>query len=324
MAANVAMKVNAPNTAATSNTTGTLNVLGGISTSGAVWATGNITGNYILGNGSQLTGIDATSIQNGSANVRAFLNGNVTTSAAGTANVLVITSTGANIAGTLNNGTGNANLGNVGATTVVATSVNATNLTGTLQTASQTNITGVGALNAGSITSGFGTIDIGTDTITVGGIINANANGTGNIGSSSGYFNTVFAKATSAQYADLAEKYTADAEYAPGTVVVFGGEKEITTSSVYVQSAVAGVISTNPAYIMNAGSIGLPVALQGRVPCQVVGNITKGSLLTTSNIPGVATVLDKKDWEPGCVIGKSLEDYNSTDVGIIEVVVGRL
>jgi hypothetical protein len=316
---NVSAQFFAPNAAATSATTGTFRVKGGIATTSSIYATGNVSGAYFIGNGSQLTGIDATAIQNGTANVRTFLNGNVTTSAAGTANVLVITATGANIAGTLNNGTGNANLGNVGTTNVVAT-----NLTGTLQTASQTAITGVGALNAGSITSGFGSIDIGTDTITVGGIINANANGTGNIGSSSGYFNTVFAKATSAQYADLAEKYNADADYEPGTVVVFGGEKEITASSEYVQSTVAGVISTNPAYIMNAESSGLPVALQGRVPCKVFGNISKGSLLTTSNISGVATVLDKKDWEPGCVIGKSLENYNSTEIGIIEVVVGRL
>jgi hypothetical protein len=79
---------------------------------GALVATGNITGSYILGNGSQLTGIDATSIQNGTANVKTILNGNVTISAAGTPNVVVVTSTGANIAGTINV-TGNANVGNL-------------------------------------------------------------------------------------------------------------------------------------------------------------------------------------------------------------------
>ncbi len=96
--------------------TGNANV-GNLGTSGVITATGNITGNYFIGNGSQLTGIDATAIQNGTANVRTFLNGNVTVSASGNANILVVTGTGANITGTLsvtgNITSGNANLGNL-------------------------------------------------------------------------------------------------------------------------------------------------------------------------------------------------------------------
>ena len=97
------------NVAGTLNTTGNANI-GNIGTSGLITATGNITGNYFIGNGSQLTGIDATAIQNGTANVRTFLNGNVTVSASGNANVLVVTGTGANLSGTLN-ATGNLTVG---------------------------------------------------------------------------------------------------------------------------------------------------------------------------------------------------------------------
>ena len=75
---------------------------------------------------------------------------------------------------------------------------------------------------------------------------------------------------------------------------------------------------------MNSECIGQPVALQGRVPCRVVGTVNKGDLVTSSNTLGVATRLDPKDWVPGCVIGKSLEAYNSEEPGIIEVLVGRL
>jgi hypothetical protein len=149
------------------------------------------------------------------------------------------------------------------------------------------------------------------------------ANGTSNIGSTSSQFNTVFAKATSAQYADLAEKYTSDNLYKPGTVVVFGGEQEITTSSISHDPRVAGIISTDPAYLMNSDATGLEVALTGRVPCYVVGKINKGDRLVNSDISGVATVLDMTKYEPGCIIGKSLESYNSSEVGTIEVVVGR-
>ena len=128
--------------------------------------------------------------------------------------------------------------------------------------------------------------------------------------------------ATSAQYADLAEIYSSDEDYAPGTVVVFGGIQEITQSTAYMDKRLAGVISTNPAYLMNAGAKGLPVALQGRVPCKVIGKIEKGDMLVSSSIPGVAAATYSP--QIGTVIGKALENYNSQEVGIIEVVVGRV
>jgi hypothetical protein len=198
------------------------------------------------------------------------------------------------------------------------------NLVGVTTTQTLTNKTltspTIGGTVVGSITLSA------TGNVSCGNINNANANGVGNIGTSTTYFNTVFAKATSAQYADLAEMYTADAGYAPGTVVEFGGAEEVTASQTSHSTRVAGIVSTNPSYLMNAtltGNHTVPVALTGRVPCRVIGSITKGDRLVASNIEGVATVLDMAKYEPGCIIGKALESYDSTEVGTIEVAVGR-
>lgn len=156
-------------------------------------------------------------------------------------------------------------------------------------------------------------------------IINSNANGVGNIGSATGYFNTVFAKATSAQYADVAERYLADADYPVGTVLVIGGDKEVTQSTIQGQTSIAGTVSENPGVLMNRGLEGehvAAVALLGRVPCRVKGKIAKGDLLISSDMPGVATKL--ANYQPGCVIGKALESYDNEDEGQIEILVGRL
>ena len=125
-----------------------------------------------------------------------------------------------------------------------------------------------------------------------------------------------------ATYADLAEKYLSDAFYEPGTVVVFGGKKEITISTQAESRNIAGVISSYPAYILNAECQGPEVALLGRVPCRVVGKIKKGDMMVASSTPGVATA--SQDPKMGSVIGKALADYDSDNVGLIEVVVGRL
>jgi trimeric autotransporter adhesin len=125
-----------------------------------------------------------------------------------------------------------------------------------------------------------------------------------------------------ATYADLAEKYLSDDFYEPGTVVVFGGRKEITISTEAGCRNIAGVISSYPAYILNADCQGPEVALLGRVPCRVVGTIKKGDMMVASSIPGVAT--SSNDPKIGSVIGKALADYDSENVGLIEVVVGRI
>lgn len=129
--------------------------------------------------------------------------------------------------------------------------------------------------------------------------------------------------ATQAIYADLAENYQADATYDPGTVLVFGGEQEVTVTSVSHDERVAGIVSTNPAYLMNTGSGSVAVGLTGRLPCMVQGPVNKGTLLVTSATPGVAQALDKAQWVPGCVIGKSLEVIEDNSVALIEVAVGR-
>ena len=174
---------------------------------------------------------------------------------------------------------------------------------------------------AGSGASSLGTLTMG-GTLTSKAIV-PDTNTTYDIGTSSKKYNTVYAKATSAQYADLAEIYESDDEYEVGTVVIFGGEKEITVSSMGADPRVAGVISENPAYLMNSEATGQPVALQGKVSCKVVGQISKGDMLVThSQHPGVA----RKGTNPsmGTVIGKALEEYNSTDIGTINIVAGRL
>lgn len=126
--------------------------------------------------------------------------------------------------------------------------------------------------------------------------------------------------------ADLAEMYVADADYAAGTVVEFGGDFEITAANQSHTSRVAGIVSTAPSYLMNTAQAGehvLPVALIGRVPCQVVGSITKGDCLVASHVKGTAQRLDPAQYQPACIVGKALENYSSDQIGTIEVAVGR-
>ena len=144
-----------------------------------------------------------------------------------------------------------------------------------------------------------------------------------NLGSTTNWFNNIYGTAIHALYADLAENYTADAEYNPGTVVVFGGDKEITVTTTSHDTRVAGVISTDPAYLMNGATVGLPVAMTGRVPCQVQGPVTKGQVLVTSATAGVAEAIDNTRFLPGCIVGKALEAININTIETIEVVVGR-
>ena len=123
-----------------------------------------------------------------------------------------------------------------------------------------------------------------------------------------------------ATYADIAERYEADAVYEPGTVLVIGGDKEVTTTDQFADTRVAGIVSNNPAYMMNsdAGNDETHpyIALKGRVPCKVVGYIKKGDLLVTSTHPGYATAVNAV--HSGAIIGKALEG-NSEGFGIIEV-----
>ena len=187
------------------------------------------------------------------------------------------------------------------------------------------------ALNNGIITgtsvsiSGNGVISgtLSSGALTVPNIIHSGTSGTGDIGGTGAAFGTVYATATSAQYADLAEKYTSDSDYSPGTVLIFGGAQEVTVSVSSHNPAVAGVVTTNPAYLMNDSINGVAVALTGRVPCQVRGPVNKGDRLVSSSTHGTAQRLNMSEYTPGCIIGKSLETIETNEIKLIEVAIGR-
>ena len=289
----------------------TANVTGGnVLTGGLISSTGNITGGNILGGAN----VNATTHTGTTVSVSANITGgNLLTGG-------LISSTGNVTSGNILTGGLISATGNI----TSAANISGSNLIGTIATASQTSITAVGTLTSLSVTGNVtsGNLSVGTGTITGGNIVNSNANGVGNIGSATTYFNTVFAKATSAQYADLAEKYTADAAYEPGTVVSFGGAKEVTITASSPDRRVAGVVSTNPSYIMNGGleaEFVTTVALTGRVPTKVVGPVRKGDLMVSA---GNGQARADADPQVGTVIGKALEDFDGVD-GVIEVVVGR-
>ena len=150
---------------------------------------------------------------------------------------------------------------------------------------------------------------------------NANAN----IGSVTNTFNTVHAQATSALYADLAERYFADAVYEPGTVLTIGGSEEVTICNEENSTNVFGVVSENPAYLMNSLNGGSelrpapPVAMIGRVKVKVVGSVKKGERLVSST-NGFAKAAPE-NVNPLAIIGRSLEDKISDSEGTVEAVV---
>ena len=187
------------------------------------------------------------------------------------------------------------------------------------------SINSTGLINtSANVSAAIGSFDSITVRAAVTAIANGGTSGVGNIGATGATFNTVFAKATTAQYADLAEVYTSDQQYPSGTVLIFDGEFEVTQSHSTHDTRIAGVVSTNPAYLMNHDAIGVPVALQGRVPCRVLGPVSKGDRVVASHIAGVAQALDPAQYQPGCIIGKALQAIETTTISTIEVVVGRL
>lgn len=136
----------------------------------------------------------------------------------------------------------------------------------------------------------------------------------------------ITATTTAARYADLAERYTSDSNYAPGTVVVFGGDEEVTESTSRLSRRIAGIVSTDPAFLMNESlEDGVSVGLVGRVPCKVVGPITKGDMMVSSATPGHAEAWREEGDPPmGTVLGKALESKTTIDADVIEIVVGRI
>ena len=143
------------------------------------------------------------------------------------------------------------------------------------------------------------------------------ANNVSNIGSASYQYNTIFARATSAQYADLAEKYLPDAEYPVGTVVMIGGDAEITACQ--TNSRAVGAISANPAYEMNSGlEGGVYVALKGRVPVFVTGPVRKGQDLVADTC-GCAIV--NSSLEGGAVFAVALATNDDAGIKLVEALI---
>jgi hypothetical protein len=211
-----------------------------------------------------------------------------------------------------------------------------TTITGTVDVTSgtlkSTTLTTGAATTAGTLTgnwtmSGASNLTLGSGTIdATGGTFKAVTLSTGSdttTGTVQGQWSLTGASRMQATYADLAEYYEGDKEYKPGTVLVFGGDKEVTTTGQMNDTRVAGIVTTNPAYVMNSEQTGIKVciALAGRVPCWVVGRVKKGDLLTTASTYGCAVKASNPTL--GAIIGKALEDKDSGEAGIIQVAVGR-
>jgi len=189
----------------------------------------------------------------------------------------------------------------------------------TTNTGDITNVSVSGTGLSGGGASGSVTITSNATSANTGSTIVAR-DGSGNFSAG-----VITVTATQARYADLAEKYTSDQDYEPGTVVELGGEYEVTQTRRSRSTAIAGVVSTDPAYLMNNDLDGISVALIGRVPCKVVGTVRKGDMLISSDEPGHAQAYkDIHNPPTGSVIGKAIENKDNDGPGVIEVLVGRL
>ena len=192
-----------------------------------------------------------------------------------------------------------------------------------------TTITASGQVRGGSLTDGTATLNgsgalSGATTGAFSGLVSAGSLSSGSTIAASGNVsgNYFVGTATQAQYADLAEIYKADRDYAPGTVVKIGGAEEITQTTDAFDNEVFGVISENPAYLMNKDAEGLPVALQGRVQVKVIGKVKKGERLVSADMEGYAWGIGSDDYDARAIIGRSLEDKTDGESGMVEAVIG--
>jgi len=132
----------------------------------------------------------------------------------------------------------------------------------------------------------------------------------------------IYATATSAQYADIAERFAADAVMTPGAVVMFGGAQEITETAEELSDKVFGVVSTQPAYMMNSGAGNNDshpfVAMTGRTPVRVTGTVNKGDRLVSSSVKGTARAARTgESINPFHVIGRALESKSDAGIGLV-------
>ena len=307
----------------TGNITGNVNG-GNLRTTGLITATGTVTGGNVASGGFITAASTVSSV------------GNITSSAnvAG-ANVIASANVSAigNISGTYFIGNGSQLTGlsaaftvakiestaNTSVSNVVATTTGSTGGNITFAVTGTSNVVVVAP--TGIVTSGSLTLNSGNAATA---IVNGGGNAVGNIGSSTGYFNQVFAVATSALYADVAERFEADEVMEPGTVVELGGAKEITRSRLELSENVFGVISTRPAFTMNGGAgendTHPAVAMTGRVPVKVTGIINKGDRLVSAG-DGIARAAKPGEATSFNIIGRSLVTKSTDGVGTVEAIV---
>jgi hypothetical protein len=337
---------------------------GNVSTSGLATVTGNVSGGNLLTIGQvsstgNITGgnVSATNYVGTTVSVSGNIDGgNLRTTG-------LVTATGNVNGGNINAGllvqattlsaTGNVTGGNLitgGLITVTGNITSSGNIAGSYFLGNGALLTGISAaVSVSKIASGTSELNIpvsggtifanvaGTanvmtisttgiivNGITVPSITKSGSNAVGNIGSSSNYFNQVFATATTALYADVAERFAADEVLEPGTVVELGGINEITRSRVDLSDNVFGVISTRPAYTMNGGAgeddTHPKVAMTGRVPVKVTGIINKGDRLVSAG-NGIARAAKPNEASPFNVIGRALEAKMDMGEGTIEAIV---
>lgn len=282
---------------------------GNLRTVGLVTATGNVTGgNIVSGALVQGTNISATAnVQGGNLRTSGLISSTGNITSAGNIDAIYFVGNGSQLTGIsaavsvtkIQNGTSEANIG-----------------------ASGGNINfNIGGTSNVMVVSGTGITITG---LTTPNITKSGTNAIGNIGSSSNYFNQVFATATTALYADVAERFEADELLEPGTVVELGGEKEITRSRSELSENVFGVISTKPAYTMNGGAgendTHPPVAITGRVPVKVTGRINKGDRLVSAGA-GLARAAQPGEATSFNVIGRSLVTKTTDELGTVEAIV---
>ena len=284
----------------------------------------NLTGTLLTASQTNITGVGTltTGVWNATSISTTYTDAKVTSvngSTGAITNVALTTgnlsqfasTTSAELAGVISDETGTGNL-------VFSNSPSFT--TPSIGAATGTSLSVTGNITANNVTVGNA---ITASSFTVNSIAHSGTNATGDIGGTSSWFGTIYATAAEALYADLAEKYSADAKYAPGTVVSFGGSQEVTLSLEDGDRRVAGIISEKPSYTMNAGlstEFVAVVALQGRVPCAVQGPVKKGDMMVSA---GNGRARAEEEPKIGTVIGKSLEDF-AGDFGTIEVAVGRI
>ena len=291
--------------------------------------TNNVAADDFLGNVTGILSGDAGNISNvQGANVAGQVNFAATANAVAGANVsgtvaLATSATsanavaGANVSGEVSfAATANAVAGaNVSGTVSTATTA------GTVTTASQPNITSTGTLTSLTVT---GALDVLAGTLTAD-TLTTGANTTA--GTMTGNWTLTAGSKLQSTYADLAEYYNGEEAYEAGTVVCFGGTKEVHVSDEKCSRRVAGVVSTNPAYAMNIECPGIPVAvaLQGRVPCKVTGTCQKGDLMVSDGKGSACAWYHQASILPsGSVIGKVIEDKTNSQLSILEIAVGRL